>query len=133
MYKVFTENSIYKKRARLWAILWTLLIFILCFLPGNELPDMQIPFIDKWAHLVLFGVFSFLWLCSNPTKDLRFLVIILLITVFMGWLVEYIQGHFAKGRSQDNMDTLADSVGGLLGIFLFAALYQWQALKANKS
>ena len=32
--KVFTTHSPYKKRARTLAIMWTLLIFILCFIPG---------------------------------------------------------------------------------------------------
>jgi VanZ family protein len=132
MNRIFSEDSPYKKRARLLAILWTLLIFILCFLPGNELPNVQIPFIDKWAHLVLFGVFSFLWLCSNPTDNRSFLAIILLITLFVGWLVEYIQGHFVSGRSQDNMDTVADTVGGFIGIVLFAILFKAQSRKANR-
>lgn len=124
MKSIFRENSPYKKRARFAAILWTLLIFILCFLPGNELPDVKIPFIDKWAHFVLFGIFSLLWLCANPGIDTRFLTIILLVTIFVGWLVEYIQGHFVVGRTQDNMDTLADTAGGLLGIIFFVIMYR---------
>lgn len=112
---------------------WTLLIFILCFLPGSELPDVDIPFIDKWAHLVLFGVFSFLWLCATPTRDISFLIILLLITVFTGWLVEYIQGHYVPGRTQDDMDTIADSVGGFIGIGVFAVLSYVNELKDRKN
>lgn len=104
------------------AMLWTLLIFILCFLPGNDLPDVRIPFIDKWAHLVLFGIFTLLWLFANPSRDIRNLLLLLFITIFMGWLVEYIQGNFVPGRSQDQMDTLADAVGGAIGILIFALL-----------
>lgn len=110
---------------------WTLLIFILCFLPGSDLPEVNIPFIDKWVHLVLFGIFSFLWLCSNPTRDRHFLAILFIITVFMGWLVEYIQGHYASGRTQDNMDTLADSVGGVIGIAVFTLLFYLNGRKAQ--
>lgn len=121
--QAFTQYSNYTKRARFLAILWTLLIFILCFLPGNELPDVRIPLIDKWAHLILFGAFSFLWLCASPTNNMRFIFILLAITIFVGWLVEYIQGHYVPGRSQDNMDILADSIGGLIGIFVFLILY----------
>lgn len=122
MIQIFKANSTYKKRARFLAILWTLLIFILCFIPGNELPDVKVPFIDKWAHVILFGIFSFLWLCANPVLHLRFLFILMLITIFMGWTVEYIQGHYIPGRTQDDMDTLADSAGGLIGILLFCTL-----------
>jgi VanZ family protein len=129
MKQVFSKDSPYKKRARSIAMAWTLLIFILCFLPGSELPDVDIPFIDKWAHLVLFGVFSFLWLCATPTRDMSFLFILLLITVFTGWLVEYIQGHYVSGRTQDDMDTIADSVGGLIGIVVFVILFYINELK----
>jgi Predicted integral membrane protein len=122
MWPLFTAASKYKKRARFLAMLWTLLIFVLCLLPGNELPDVQLPFVDKWAHLVLFGIFTLLWLFANPSRNPRYLLLLLLITVFMGWLVEYIQGHFVPGRSQDQMDTLADAIGGAIGIAIFALL-----------
>jgi VanZ family protein len=119
MNSVFSYESPYKKRARTYAIIWTLLIFILCFIPGNEIPEVGIPLADKWAHLVLFGVFSFLWLCTNPTRHPAFLIILFAITVFIGWLVEYIQGHFISGRTQDNADTFMDAAGGIIGIILF--------------
>lgn len=123
MYRIFSKDSPYKKRARWLAIAWTLLIFILCFLPGQDLPNVAIPFIDKWAHLVLFGVFSFLWLCVTPTRAPGFLLMLFIITVFTGWLVEYIQGHFVPSRTQDNMDTLADTAGGLIGMAVFVTLF----------
>lgn len=123
MWVLFTSASPHKKRARWLAIAWTLLIFILCLLPGNELPKVNVPFIDKWAHVVLFAGFSFLWLCAAPTARLANLFILLLISVFVGWLVEYIQGAFVPGRYQDDMDTLADAVGGLAGILLFVLFY----------
>lgn len=123
MWVLFTSASPYKKRARWLAMAWTLLIFILCLLPGNELPKVNVPFIDKWAHVVLFAGFSFLWLCAAPTTRLTNLFILLLISIFVGWLVEYIQGAFVPGRYQDDMDTLADAVGGLAGILLFVLFY----------
>jgi VanZ family protein len=123
MSKIFSQDSPYKNRARWLAVAWTLLIFILCFLPGQDLPDLDIPFIDKWAHIVLFGVFCFLWLCATPTRNIYFLSSLFTITVFLGWLVEYIQGHYVANRTHDNMDTIADSVGGLIGILVFCALF----------
>jgi VanZ family protein len=122
MLKLFTAHSAYKRSARVLAIVWTLLIFILCLIPGSSLPEVDIPLVDKWAHVILFGVFSFLWLCGYPSRNIRFLIVIFLITLFLGWLVEYIQGHWVANRSQDNMDTLADAIGGVVGILIFAAL-----------
>jgi VanZ family protein len=120
---IFSADPIYKKRARFVAILWTLLILFLCFIPAKEVPDVRIPLIDKWVHFILFGVFSFLWLLTLTNAGIKQLSIVLLVSVFFGWLVEYIQGLLSfLGRYQDNMDTLADAVGGLLGVLLFAVL-----------
>lgn len=122
MWILFTSASPYKKGARWLAIGWTLLIFILCLIPANELPKVDVPFIDKWAHVVLFAGFSFLWLSAGPTTRFLPLVILLGISIFIGWLVEYIQGNYVPGRYQDDMDTLADAVGGLVGIIIFVVI-----------
>ncbi|RYE22393.1 MAG: hypothetical protein EOP51_13355 [Sphingobacteriales bacterium] len=115
---------IHNKRARSWAILWTLLVFFLCFIPGNDLPEVDIPFIDKWTHIVLFGVFAFLWLCAGRTRNIKYLLAILIVSTYTGWLVEFVQGHYVPNRSQDVMDMLADVCGAFLGTGLFALLYK---------
>jgi VanZ family protein len=119
---------IYNKRARLWAILWTLLIFFLCFLPGDELPEVDIPFIDKWTHIILFAVFSFLWLCAGTTRHIRYMAAILIVSIYLGWLVEYVQGHYIPRRSQDVMDTIADVCGAFAGVIIFLILHKRQPL-----
>jgi VanZ family protein len=118
------------KRAKLVAWLWTLLIFILCFIPGKDLPDVKVPLIDKWAHIILFGVFSYLWHAVNPANSTRYRLILLIITIYMGWLVEYMQGHYVPGRSQDNMDTLADGIGGLVGVMAYSIYYKMRNTRA---
>ncbi len=121
MFRIFSEDSPYKKQARFIAILWTLLIFIGCFTPGNELPKVNVPLIDKWVHLVMFGGFSFFWLCANPKINLFRLSGLLLISIALGSAIELLQGLFKfLGRSMEFMDAVADSVGGLLGILLFS-------------
>lgn len=125
--KELSENHRFYKRARFLAILWTLLIFFLCFIPGKEIPDVHIPLADKWAHFILFAIFAALWLLSIPRLRRKHFIGVFLSSVILGWLVEFIQGSLAfLGRSQDHMDTLADSFGGLLGVLLFYFYYQWQ-------
>lgn len=123
MPELFKQSSIYINKARFAAILWTLLILFLCFIPGHDLPNINVPLIDKWAHILLFGVFSFLWHCTTPTKSFRYKLILLLITGYLGWLVEYVQGHYIPDRSQDNLDSLADIIGGVCGILVYTLLY----------
>jgi VanZ family protein len=92
-------------------------------MPAREVPDLDIPLIDKWVHFILFGVFSFLWLLSIKMYRVQHLIAVLICSIVLGWLVEYIQGALTfLGRSQDNMDTLADGIGGLLGVVLFWAM-----------
>jgi VanZ family protein len=123
MHRIFTPDSPYKKSARFIAILWTLLILIGCFTPGKEIPKIDVPFIDKWVHLVMFGGFTFLWLCARPIINARSLIVLLLITVGLGTFIELIQGLLSfLGRSMEFMDAVADSVGGILGIGLFCIL-----------
>ena len=123
MYRVFTPDSPYKKWARFLAILWTLLIFIGCLTPGKDIPQVSVPFIDKWVHLVMFGGFSFLWLCAHPVLNKKSVAGIFLITIALGIFIELLQGFFTSlGRAMELLDAIADSLGGLLGIGLFSVL-----------
>jgi len=127
---LFTPQSGYKKQARLAAVLWTLLIFILCLWPGDELPKSNIRLIDKWVHFLLFAPFCFLWLCAYPSLKPRNLALALVAGGGTGYLVEILQRSFPSlGRSYDIMDIAADAVGSLLGVILFAALASFSIKK----
>ena len=117
---LFTPASPYKKIATVLAVLWTIGIFVACLWPGKELPKSDIPFIDKWTHFILFGVFAFLWLCAYPNGRIATLIWIIVISAALGWFVECLQGWFPDlGRTKDTMDAIADGVGGILGTLIF--------------
>lgn len=129
MLRIFTANSPYTKHARFLAMLWTLLIFIGCLTPGKDLPEVEVPFIDKWTHLVMFGGFTFLWLCAKPRLNSSRLISVFLSAAGLGILIEVLQGILTfLGRSMELMDIVADTLGGLLGIGLFSAC-AWLAKK----
>lgn len=117
---------VYRKAALAAAVLWTAGIFVACLWPGKELPCSDIPFIDKWTHFVLFGVFSVLWLCAYPplpAKPGRRLLLITFIAAALGCFVEVLQsGLPVLGRNGDGMDALADAAGGVLGAIGFRAV-----------
>lgn len=120
MNKIFSPDSPYKKRARSLAILWTLLIFIGCLTPGKDIPRVDVPLIDKWTHLVLFGGFTFLWLCARPQRNISWLTGLFFGSVALGAFIEVLQGALTfLGRSMELMDAVADAAGGLTGIVLF--------------
>lgn len=126
MRRIFTPDSPYKKQARFLAMLWTLLIFIGCLTPAPEIPKIDVPLIDKWTHFVLFGGFTFLWLCARPVRSTKALSILFFIALLFGALIEVLQGVLTfLGRSMEFMDAVADSLGGALGIGLFC-LIAWR-------
>lgn len=123
MLRIFTPGSPYTSQARFIAILWTLLIFIGCFTPGQDLPKVDVPLIDKWVHLVLFGGFTLFWLCAYPIRTIPRLLIMFLVSVALGCFIEIMQGLLTfLGRSMELMDAVADAIGGLLGIGVFCLL-----------
>ncbi len=123
MRRIFYPDSPYKTKARYAAWLWTLLLFIGCLTPGKQIPHVAIPFIDKWTHFVLFGGFSFLWLCARPERTAVRLTSLFITSVFVGALIEVLQGTIVSlGRSMELMDGIADAVGGAMGIALFCGL-----------
>ena len=131
MLQLFSPDSLYKKQARYIAILWTLLIFIGCFMPAKDIPKVDAPFIDKWVHFVLFGGFTFLWLCSRPLHNWGWLSTMLLIGIALGACIELLQGALPSlGRACEFLDAVADSIGSLLGVSLFSGL---AAIATNKS
>jgi VanZ family protein len=124
-FSFFSENSFIKKRARFIAILWALLILFLCFIPSNEIPKLNVPLADKWVHFILFGSFCFFWLLSLKKTNLFHFFFWIMLTAVFGWLVEELQGLLSfLGRSKENMDIVADAVGGVLGAFLFFLLHK---------
>jgi VanZ family protein len=130
MWTLFTARSNYKKRARFAAILWTLLIFFGCFLPGKDVPGFMSA-ADKWEHFILFAVFALLWLLGYPARNFTRLLLVFLAACALGWLVEELQGLLSfLGRSKDIGDIIADAIGSFLGVILF---YIFAVIAAKKT
>lgn len=100
-----------------------ILIWILCLMPVPEVPQLEdVPFIDKWTHLVMYGgTCSMIWLefllkhrTHRPWK--RLWIWALLAPILMSGLLELLQEYATNGlRSGDWLDFLANTVGVLLG------------------
>ncbi len=117
----FIDN---KKGAKVLAFVWTLLIFIACLLPANEIPNVQVPLIDKWAHFIMFSGFSFLMLCSFTYYGAASLLKYWMLSIALGAFIEGLQAAFpGLGRCYEFMDIVADAIGGLLGMLLFAYIH----------
>ncbi|MEX0747903.1 MAG: VanZ family protein [Rhodothermales bacterium] len=104
------------------ALAWTLLIIILCSLPGASLPDVNIFSADKLGHFGMFAVLSWLWMFSTkmPFEARSWRVIVLGLA--LAGLTEVYQGLFVPGREPEVLDVLANAAGLLAGVWAFRVL-----------
>ncbi len=111
-----------------WAMLWALLILVLCGIPGRDIPHisfLELLSFDKFVHAGIFFVLIVLTIrgfllqttFENIRKSSR--VISLLICVTYGGFLELMQSAVFEERSADIYDFVANSFGCLVGLFLY--------------
>lgn len=100
-------------------------------MPARAVPEVDVPLADKWVHFIFFGGFTFTWLCSRPVLQVRWLITIGVIAIAFGSFIEIMQGVLTfLGRASEFMDAVADSIGAVLGILLFALLASFAKSRA---
>lgn len=112
-------------------IVWAVVVFIACALPGHTLPVItfwQWLRWDKVTHLFLFGILSFLLFRADvlPLTVKRTFGNWhwVWITCIYGGLLEYLQYSVFIGRSGDLRDAAANCLGAVIGRFCFNRLTQ---------
>lgn len=103
-------------------IAWFLIVMVLLFAPGTELPSNKwlgdIQF-DKLVHAGVFGLLGLLFMIPvglsklEKREKLIYFVRIALVISLWGLASEFIQKYWAIGRNFDLIDWLADSIGAL--------------------
>jgi len=123
MKKIFSFFSQHSSSTLVLAVIWTILIFIGCTLPGKSLPSVNVfNHFDKVVHITFFYIFFILWnlpFASSTKKTF----ILMGVSVTYGFGIEFYQLFFVEGRSFDVWDGLADSTGAALG-WLSVKLYR---------
>jgi len=113
-----------------WAILWALIIFILCVIPGKDIPTisfLELLSFDKFVHacfffgLILFTIRGFLLQTNFIKLQQSAKPIAFAICVIYGGSLEIIQGTLCVGRTASVYDFIADSFGAVLGLLF----YKW--------
>lgn len=109
------------------AIACFIIVFILVVLPEDELSAknrwLNISYLDKWVHALMFAVMTFLFLLpiaeSNLFKKVKrhYFIRIGIAACIWGLTTEFIQKFFVPTRSFDLLDWAADTAGILLAIF----------------
>ena len=111
---------------------WFFVVLILMCLPGEDIPPtdwLHINFLDKWLHVMVFGLLGFLFCWpfyksafSNTQRKYYFIKIALAISLW-GLTIEFIQKYFIPGRSFDLFDWAADTVGACIAFFICKRIF----------
>lgn len=119
-------------------ILWAIVIFILCSIPGNDLPKtsmITIPHFDKIVHFGMFfimGIFLFAELSIQTNlKRITITGITIFLIAIYGGLIEYLQQNYFINRSGDYWDLTADILGGAFAIIMYPWLKKQKDLLLN--
>lgn len=114
------------KYSLLVAIVWTLIIFVLCCTPGQYIPTtdwLELLSFDKFVHASIFFTLAVLWLVylfkSNKLSN-TLMTLIILLCIAYGGLLEIMQATVFSHRSGDWLDFIANTFGCLMGLWFFS-------------
>ena len=110
-----------------FGIAWTLLILLVCLMPGDNLPSssfLSFKGADKVIHSTFYLVLIILvgsglvnYFHSSYSRN-RIFVIAFLYCLFLGVGIEFIQSVFVAGRVGDIFDVLANGIGASVGAII---------------
>lgn len=120
-------NRLFKvKPLLLIAISYSIVISILFFIPGNDLPRVKIKIygLDKIIHAGIHFILINLWMLYFYVKKdfqlkAKWVFQLFLLIMLFGIIVEILQGQPIVSRGADIFDVAANLTGSLLGILFF--------------
>jgi VanZ family protein len=111
------------------ALLWAVLILLLTFMPGSDVPNFKIPHLDKVAHAGMYAVFSFLLLYgfrsgrASDNKLQKHAVMSAALAIGFGIVTEALQPELAPGRTFEVTDILANIIGSISGATAYLVVH----------
>lgn len=101
-------------------IYWAFLSYML-LRPGVENHEYFFMFngIDKVLHLSIFAALGFCFIAAFPKIRFSYFFQIILIYAF---LTEILQEEMKLGRSMETLDIVADTIGCLIGYYIYKIL-----------
>ena len=111
-------------------VIWYLSLFTP---PKTELANVR--FIDKWAHLLMYGSLAFVlwmedWRVRKASPSMPRALALYIGPVAMSGLIELAQAYCTTDRSGDWLDMAANAIGALAGIVLSGMLTRKMRKKA---
>ena len=92
----------------------SLVILSLMKIPAHNL---GVTHLDKWQHCFAYFALSISWLIVFYKKKKKLLVVV--CCILLGVIIEILQNTLTSYRTGDYQDVIANSLGVLLGLFVF--------------
>ena len=103
------------------------MIFIASSIPKLSPPDINVPFLDKWIHFIVYGILGCFLQRSFQFLFPHRLPLVFLITFLVGSLYglsDEFHQSFVPGRDASFTDFLADVVGVILSFSAYRLVRQ---------
>ena len=106
----------------IWTTLVTVGIVVLSTIPIPENPPLEdVPLIDKWVHMVMYGGLVFVMWIDHAVRNKRTFswaarIIMVLYAIALGGAMELVQAYLTTCRSGDWIDFEADAIGVVLAM-----------------
>lgn len=115
-------------------LFWFLVINYISLIPAEEIPHSKlfdIPYFDKIVHFGIYFIFS-IFLASLFKKlainKLKTVIIIIVLNVFIGGTIEYLQDILPLNRSGSYLDFFADILGCVTALYFYYHLKFFQKI-----
>jgi VanZ family protein len=124
------------KQIYFWlALIWTVVIAVLCLVSFGNLSSIGLSNADKYVHFTLHFIFTGLWFLyfnnkSYPFRTVKIYFIVFLLSTFYGIGIEIMQSLFTIARKADVLDVFANTTGSLIAISIIC-IYQ-RVITKNK-
>lgn len=104
--------------------IWVSIMLLVSSLPSKELPQAEVPYLDKIAHFMEFAVLGFLAiravLKTSPNINLAKAIILSIIIISLYAAFDEWHQSFVPGRMCDILDFLADAAGSAAGVIVYS-------------
>ena len=112
------------------AAVWMVIIVSISLWPSEQIPGIDLPYIDKAVHLLMYGIlaiagmYGFSGQYNFYRKRYSYAALTILLSAIFGTIMEVLQYFIASGRNFESQDILANIIGSLAAAIIFANNYQ---------
>lgn len=109
---------------RIAAFIWTVFILVASLMPKvavNNGGFLDIPYLDKVGHMIMYAFFVYLWsrTLSVKTSRVKAARAAFYISIILGLTMEVMQWALNSGRHFEILDIIANIIGSIIGLTAF--------------